>query len=103
MFTDARVREDEGLSPRRRGNPYVLKPGERCYGSIPAQAGGTRLARVRLAPVRGLSPRRRGNRSFGFGDGVVQRSIPAQAGNHLRLLHEIGGEGSIPAQAGEPI
>ena len=91
-----------GLSPRTRGNPTPSHAPSQLRGSIPANAGepgaaterglqkrvyprergGTEYVRVPNAKAPGLSPRTRGNRH--------------QAG------HRGCGDGSIPANAGEP-
>ena len=91
-----------GLSPRRRGNPFLAGAFLAVDGSIPAQAGepnhfdlptsflrvypraggGTFPSKVKALIRSGLSPRRRGN--------------PAG----LRMTAPVSG--SIPAQAGEP-
>ena len=93
----------QGLSPRRRGNRVATRELQALVGSIPAQAGEPlsrlpRPARSRVYPRagggtgdgpaacrlhEGLSPRRRGN---------PELIEPAPAAN-----------GSIPAQAGEPV
>ena len=94
--------EVEGLSPRVRGNPFVIEglltPGwsiPACAGEpaplpilrkadrvYPRVCGGTNEARWARQRREGLSPRVRGN--------------PAAAGPAVR------GAGSIPACAGEP-
>ena len=95
--------KSRGLSPRMRGNrpcPSIRPPSR---GSIPAYAGepafrqsrrttewvyprvcgGTATTRTLLAPRAGLSPRMRGNL-------------------FVACIHT-GGQGSIPAYAGEPV
>ena len=98
----APIRNDTGLSPRRRGNRCRARADPQRHGPIPAQAGepmscprrsattraypraggGTPKTCYRSASSTGLSPRRRGNRS----------------GVHPLRIHD----GPIPAQAGEP-
>ncbi len=96
------ARNTQGLSPRGRGNPPRTAPSRRRSGSIPAWAGephadtthegqgtvyprvggGTLSAKQPGHSAEGLSPRGRGNQ-------------PNPPGFH-------GGQGSIPAWAGEP-
>ena len=95
--------DQDGLSPRVRGNPQPALRNEADYGSIPAGAGeplsflaratrakvyprgcgGTLVDVPNVALELGLSPRVRGNRA---GDGAVRHR-----------------DGSIPAGAGEPL
>ena len=112
-----------GLSPRVRGNQSQRDHGAGRRGSIPACAGEPRAscrsrrkrpvyprvcggtARLLRAhrPRAGLSPRVRGT-AFIFGIGLAPAGLsPRVRGNHLypSILH--GGQGSIPACAGEPI
>ena len=93
-------RDQQGLSPRVRGNRPLSVPGRGLHGSIPACAGephvrghvtcfhtvyprvcgGTQLPpRQRLDPL-GLSPRVRGNQSAPDLANRTPRSIPACAG-----------------------
>ena len=89
-----------GLSPRVRGNPKMLRQHGRDGGSIPACAGepenaasarqgrwvyprvcgGTWTAMSRLLRPEGLSPRVRGNRKLRRPAGMRSGSIPACAG-----------------------
>ena len=91
-----------GLSPRVRGNPRLLLLATKPYGSIPACAGepawqsswgrsctvyprvcgGTKYSGAAVTSLAGLSPRVRGN--------------------HAAIRDAEGGDGSIPACAGEP-
>ena len=92
-----------GLSPRRRGNPRAERPPCPRAWSIPAQAGEPlapeqMLVRIRVYPragggtccatdpsiaTQGLSPRRRGNPCCGRGARPGEGSIPAQAGEPM--------------------
>ena len=101
----------EGLSPRVRGNHYLLQTGQIVEGSIPACAGEPRLylllrdpsrvyprvcggtPSVESATVRaeGLSPRVRGNRRPSRWRAASARSIPACAGEpSVELLRMVG-------------
>ena len=95
-----------GLSPRMRGNPWLLDPPEPDFRSIPAYAGepktgvwpkgsqvvyprvcgGTRSASDTAGNGNGLSPRMRGNRWRTSPSPAGGRSIPAYAGEPLLAL-----------------
>ena len=92
--------DQEGLSPRVRGNRSGAGAALRCVGSIPACAGeplvgqvlggggrvyprvcgGTSPEARSMSSIEGLSPRVRGNRSHRSRDEPIARSIPACAG-----------------------
>ena len=96
-------RADGGLSPRVRGNPFLVARRDRPRGSIPARAGepcahdgtisssgvypracgGTLPASLFVEPHLGLSPRVRGNRGHYGGVRIADGSIPARAGEPL--------------------
>ena len=96
----ARIKGEEGLSPRERGNRAGVALDAVAGRSIPARAGeplfgrpvalahrvyprasGGTLRRVLWKRARmGLSPRERGNRSRGSRSHASTRSIPARAG-----------------------
>ena len=98
------IYDDEGLSPRVRGNrdhPHNATP---AAGSIPACAGepfppasgrakpgvyprvcgGTREVKMPDTPIDGLSPRVRGNHTCPQADAECKGSIPACAGEPYR-------------------
>ena len=100
--------ENNGLSPRVRGNPLVAVQFLRSRRSIPACAGeptksvpscgasgvyprvcgGTVLVPVPATKVEGLSPRVRGNLVIALDMGGVPGSIPACAGEpSMQFLH----------------
>ena len=105
LFTDRRASEDEGLSPRSRGNRHGHQHGDRRLGTIPALAGKPAVAasgrcptgdypraRGETRPVpwlpwhrRGLSPRSRGNRWGGVLFSFLAGTIPALAGKPYAL------------------
>ena len=92
--------DQDGLSPRLRGNPHVVLADDQLLGSIPAPAGepspaparsgprgvypracgGTDVIRLYLESKNGLSPRLRGNPGRGRWQHYLFRSIPAPAG-----------------------
>ena len=92
--------DEQGLSPRGRGNPPLTGGRLLSYGSIPAWAGKpdpygkdsyktavyprvggeTRLVSLSQALVRGLSPRGRGNPESNSCPASCVGSIPAWAG-----------------------
>ena len=98
------VAAGRGLSPRVRGNPFVVNRGGGWPGSIPARAGeplrcqpwwrlagvypracgGTPSLSTVVAAGRGLSPRVRGNPFVVNRGGGWPGSIPARAGEPLR-------------------
>ena len=91
-----------GLSPRVRGNRSVPCGGPSMYGSIPACAGEPPLDRSSAANGR-VYPRVCG----GTDTPALHRSSfpglsPRVRGNPERAHPGLGGEGSIPACAGEP-
>ena len=110
----------QGLSPRRRGNPFPISSRRFAMGSIPAQAGepsvnmprclpirvypraggGTKGRDKRLDPLPGLSPRRRGNHSNRKTSRGRVRSIPAQAGEPRRPVMVWGQPGVYPRAGG---
>ena len=120
-----------GLSPRMRGNRYLLGIPMAGDRSIPAYAGepyfaaagsdsavvyprvcgGTRLMGTAVFSGQGLSPRMRGNQSADAARRVGRRSIPAYAGEpacavslsqSLRVYPRVCG-GTRPPAAGRPI
>ena len=96
--------EDDGLSPRVRGNPQAAAMAKDSRGSIPACAGepwagtrrtkrwpvyprvcgGTRNEALDCLVLAGLSPRVRGNRTAGGCSHAAAGSIPACAGEPTR-------------------
>ena len=81
----------EGLSPRLRGNPFVIR-------SIPAPAGEPPCSLRSW----GLSPRLRGNRSGSPMRSCSSGLSPRLRGNPVQDPTDVGAERSIPAPAGEP-
>ena len=97
------LRDDDGLSPRVRGNRNIIKPATNPPRSIPACAGeppgfqrsgfalpvyprvcgGTHLGRLPISTIRGLSPRVRGNPDCELEFCHDSRSIPACAGEPI--------------------
>ena len=97
--------EEQGLSPRERGNHVASRPVAGRAGSIPARAGepvgvggegwsenglsprerGTSDKHDLDTPAGGLSPRERGNRSTVTPSWSTRRSIPARAGEPYSL------------------
>ena len=110
---------NEGLSPRRRGNPARRNRDGHHRGSIPAQAGepvpaamsprslrvypraggGTGTPPGRTRTREGLSPRRRGNRRDGHWGQAAKGSIPAQAGEP-RVRQRLSALGRVYPRAG---
>ena len=92
--------DGDGLSPRVRGNRWLVNMLRLCIWSIPASAGEPRIHMYlsHAAPVyprecggtdlmfsvfgtfEGLSPRVRGNQPHAHGQRRCRRSIPASAG-----------------------
>ena len=91
-----------GLSPLARGNPSRCALRRCAVGSIPARAGEPPSPRTcrRLGWV---YPRSRGGTKETF-DGRLYRLglSPLARGNQFEGRHVAGGNGSIPARAGEP-
>ena len=101
-----RVAQDEGLSPRGRGNhprgkglvsrvrsipAWAGEPSPRCPAATgkpvyPRVGGGTLQTSAPNLTLRGLSPRGRGNPGRLAALGPVRRSIPAWAGEPLSLV-----------------
>ena len=71
---------EQGLSPRRRGEPAGCARRSPTSWVYPRAGGGTTPDVLRAATDKGLSPRRRGNRTVDPGGPDAQGSIPAQAG-----------------------
>ena len=114
--------DEDGLSPRVRGNQVSLSVMICCWRSIPACAGepveskdnplssgvyprvcgGTRADDARRAAAGGLSPRVRGNRVQQVANVAIQRSIPACAGEPAHAETQSRESAVIPACAGEP-
>ena len=110
----------QGLSPRVRGNHDALKINALALGSIPACAGepprsspracpsrvyprvcgGTAESSVDQAPVEGLSPRVRGNRADGAAAVHLGGSIPACAGEPRRRTRRRTRRGVYPRVCG---
>ena len=109
-----------GLSPRVRGSPHALQPGDDPRGSIPACAGEPPRAAARRrsegvyprvcggAPTRcsqetirgGLSPRVRGSRPLSGVAAVDVGSIPACAGEPVLAYATPGTSGVYPRVCG---
>ena len=93
----------QGLSPHARGNRLLHDSSQRTLGSIPACAGEP------CTPVAGVSPpqvyprMRGGTVSLTIGTNSFKGLSPHARGNHISLLFEHAGRGSIPACAGEPV
>ena len=91
-----------GLSPRVRGNPSDDSDGPGASRSIPARAGEPR--RCRSASTYGrVYPRACGGTvESGSESGVADGLSPRVRGNQTDPGARQGGQGSIPARAGEP-
>ena len=109
-----------GLSPRLRGNVFVVLLLELLVGSIPALAGerrtalfasvimrvypracgGTKRARRWRAQISGLSPRLRGNGHVRRGRCLLRGSIPALAGERNAQQSRTGGVRVYPRACG---
>ena len=70
----------EGLSPRGRGNRWVMPTRKATLRSIPAWAGEPSWSFPREEVPHGLSPRGRGNLTRREAELLQHRSIPAWAG-----------------------
>ena len=93
---------EEGRSPRARGNRGDRVAPHKRLRTIPACAGEP--MDIKIDPLTGGDdPRVRGGTTEPDGDTIseVGRS-PRARGNPQRLLIAGGGEGTIPACAGEP-
>ena len=91
-----------GLSPRVRGNHFLVQRLVEVVRSIPACAGEPAAA-VRHYPPAGVYPRVCGGTAGVPGSGVVRAGLsPRVRGNRQRSAHIQPCGGSIPACAGEP-
>ena len=117
----AQKTREKGLSPRMRGNQFLLQFHERGVGSIPAHAGKPPpvhavAARGRVYPracgetctcraascsIWGLSPRMRGNPGPGSGAKESRGSIPAHAGKPSVQVRSGWASGVYPRACGE--
>ena len=77
--------QEEGLSPRLRGNRIVKLLGFSCSRVYPRACGGTPMMQGCGGPKRGLSPRLRGNHYSHNAQDLFVRSIPALAGEPLHF------------------
>ena len=75
-------RSGQGLSPRMRGSPQSSIPKPLSIGAYPRACGGAHPRGTPHPRARGLSPRMRGSLS--------------------QIADQLGGQGPIPAHAGEP-
>ena len=94
---------ETGLSPRTRGNRRHGDGGSALEGSIPANAGEPNRARSRIADGT-VYPRERGGTLWDAAIAAGMKGLsPRTRGNPERQGAADRGEGSIPANAGEPI
>ena len=99
---DAEGQAFEGLSPRVRGNPALVRVDAAGQGSIPACAGEPRR-RGFGAGALGVYPRVCGGTGIRVGRPIaVQGLSPRVRGNRLETVQRRLEFGSIPACAGEP-
>ena len=95
--------EEEGRSPRVRGNRRPDRQAHRCRGSIPACAGKPSMMRRRCTPPR-VDPRVCGETSdVGERCDSAGGRSPRVRGNHLLRRYVPTKPRSIPACAGKPI
>ena len=93
---------DEGLSPRVRGNHFILHLKAAMPGSIPARAGEPNSSASKSTAV-GVYPRAcGGTMPNGSTSGLFQGLSPRVRGNQLSAQSPWTQIGSIPARAGEP-
>ncbi len=92
----------QGPSPLTRGNQLGTASRTPTGGSIPAHAGQPTPCIARCRPCR-VHPRSRGATQChpGFRD-ALQGPSPLTRGNRERRARDHGGDGSIPAHAGQP-
>ena len=120
MATDTQTNQEQGLSPRVRGNRIPMSSWFTMSRSIPASAGeptcavpaasmarvyprecgGTFLLLRSMAAASGLSPRVRGNRRAGTEFEGRLRSIPASAGEPHKLSMTSGNNWVYPRECG---
>ena len=94
---------DGGLSPRRRGNRLRAPRPRPVVGSIPAQAGEPDAVSDPGVPRR-VYPRAGGGTAVSSNHSVTTHGLsPRRRGNRQHRPASSGAQGSIPAQAGEPI
>ena len=94
--------DEEGLSPRVRGNPYKARHAVAILRSIPASAGEPRGASPRLSGI-AVYPRECGGTGPRIVQQAPQRGLSPRVRGNLCGPGPIGGRtGSIPASAGEP-
>ena len=100
--SDDRAGNEEGLSPRVRGNHPAPRLRVRLVGSIPACAGEPHRVVWRCA-AGGVYPRVCGGTCCGRTRRVLSAGLsPRVRGNLVACIPTVGGDRSIPACAGEP-
>ena len=92
----------EGLSPRLRGNPPVVRSMVKSVGSIPAPAGEPWMVTPGIS-LSTVYPRACGGTALICTSGIWPYGLsPRLRGNHVRLEQQLRTQRSIPAPAGEP-
>ena len=102
-FDNPNADQEEGLSPRTRGNLGVTVHRNQKTGSIPANAGEP-LTRHQGPTLVQVYPRERGGTIGAFFQGLLAQGLsPRTRGNHHPQPGHSARGGSIPANAGEPL
>ncbi len=94
--------EDEGLSPRARGNRASSHRVARAHGPIPASAGEPKEGQIATARAEAYPRERGGTPARCACRGLLRGLSPRARGNRLREAGRRTWHGPIPASAGEP-
>ena len=92
--------DSAGSIPANAGEPACLRVPLGQHGVYPRERGGTAADRSALFTELGLSPRTRGNLAHAASAGVSDGSIPANAGEPVSVLRKVAAVGVYPRERG---
>ena len=102
LSVEGTLKDDQGLSPRTRGNQPERFRLDSCAGPIPANAGEPTKSRFGRCGARAY-PRERGGTCRMARSTLAKYGLsPRTRGNHQHLALHKQRHGPIPANAGEP-